>query len=118
MHHQTYRLLPVRATLFSYVSKVTRALHIHVPQIAHLLPKVLYIKRLRESHLCPIGLMQTDIYMSIVIHSFIHSDHFYSALSSPLPLRGAPDYSTDTVSEFRVEVHRQLQVQDLPKVLT
>src|SRR6218665_1626983 len=52
------------------------------------------------------------------IHSFIHSGHFYSAPSSPLPLRGAPDYSTDTVSEFHAEAHRQLQVKDLPKVPT
>ena len=51
-------------------------------------------------------------------HSFIHSGHFYSAPSSPLPLRGAPDYSTNTVSEFHAEAHRQLQVKDLPKVLT
>src|SRR6218665_2587896 len=48
------------------------------------------------------------------IHSFIHSGHFYSAPSSPLPLRGAPDHSTDTVSEFHAEAHRQLQVKDLP----
>src|SRR6218665_513110 len=34
------------------------------------------------------------------MHSFIHSSHFYSAPSSPLPLRGALEYSTDTVSEF------------------
>jgi len=27
-------------------------------------------------------------------HSFIHSGHFYSASSSPLLLRGVPDYST------------------------
>src|SRR6218665_3122404 len=47
---------------------------------------------------------------TIVIHSFIHSGHFYSAPSSPLLLRGAPDYSTDTVSEFHTEAHRQLQV--------
>src|SRR6218665_2633743 len=52
------------------------------------------------------------------IHSFIHSGHFYCAPSSPLPLRGAPDYSTDTVSEFHAEAHRQLQVKDLPKVPT
>src|SRR6218665_461746 len=51
-------------------------------------------------------------------HSFIHSGHFYSAPSSPLPLRGAPDYSTDTVSEFHAEAHRQLQVKNLPKVPT
>src|SRR6218665_2069816 len=54
----------------------------------------------------------------VVVHSFIHSGHFYSAPSSPLPLRGAPDYSTDTVSEFHAEAHRQLQVKDLPKVPT
>src|SRR6218665_4012289 len=41
----------------------------------------------------------------------------YSAPSSPLlHCRGAPDYSTDTVSEFHAEAHRQLQVKDLPKV--
>ena len=52
------------------------------------------------------------------IHSFIHSfGHFYSAPSNPLLLRGTPDYSTDTVSEFPAEAHRQLQVKDLPKVL-
>ena len=51
-------------------------------------------------------------------NSFIHSfGHFYSAPSSPLLLKGAPDYSTDTVSEFHAEAHRQLQVKDLLKVL-
>src|SRR6218665_975540 len=40
------------------------------------------------------------------IHSSIHSGHFYSAPASPLPLRGAPDYSTDTVSEFHAEAHK------------
>src|SRR6218665_3114275 len=49
-------------------------------------------------------------------YSFIHSGHFYSTPSSPLPLRGASDYSTDTVSEFHAEAHRQLQIKDLPKV--
>ena len=38
--------------------------------------------------------------------SFIHSGYFYSALSNPILLRGAPDYSTDTVSQFHAEVHR------------
>src|SRR6218665_1083500 len=56
--------------------------------------------------------------LSSFIHSFIHSGHFYSAPSSPLLLRGAPDYSTDTASEFHAEAHRQLQVKDLPKVPT
>ena len=49
-------------------------------------------------------------------HSFIHSGHFYSAPSSPLLLRGVPDYNTDTVSEFHAEAHRQLQVKNLPNV--
>src|SRR6218665_1842510 len=52
------------------------------------------------------------------IHTFIHSGHFYSAPSSPLLLRGAPDYGKATVSEFHAEAHRQLQVKDLPKVPT
>ena len=56
--------------------------------------------------------------MYVYIYIFIHSGHFYSAPSSSLPLRGAPDYSTDTVSEFHAEAHRQLQVKDLPKVPT
>ena len=50
--------------------------------------------------------------------SFIHSGYFYSAPSSPLLLRGAPDYSTHIVSKFHAEAHRQLQVKDLPKVPT
>ena len=44
----------------------------------------------------------------LMIGLFIHSGHFYSAPSSPLLLRGAPDYSADTVSEFHAEAHRQL----------
>jgi len=32
--------------------------------------------------------------------NFIHSGYFYSAFSSPLLLRGIPDYSIDTVSEL------------------
>ena len=31
---------------------------------------------------------------------FIHSGYFYGASSSPLLLRGDPDYSIDTVSEL------------------
>ena len=57
-------------------------------------------------------------FMHSKLNSFIHSGHFYSTPSSPLLLGDAPDYSTDTVSEFHTEVHRQLQVKDLPKVPT
>src|SRR5688572_16549990 len=41
----------------------------------------------------------------------------YSAHSRFL-LRGAPDYSADTESEFHAEAHEQLQVKDLPRVPT
>ena len=41
-------------------------------------------------------------------YSFIHSWYFYSASSSPLLLRGAPNYSADTVLEFHAEASRQL----------
>src|SRR6218665_2651023 len=54
----------------------------------------------------------------LTFHAPIHSGHFYSTSSSPLLLRGTPDYSTDTVSEFHTEAHRQLQIKDLPKVPT
>ena len=38
-----------------------------------------------------------------IVGSFIHSGNFYSTSSSPLLLRGAHDYSTDTVLEFHAE---------------
>jgi len=38
--------------------------------------------------------------MTVVIHSFTHLGYFYSASSSPLLLRGAPDYSIDAESEL------------------
>ena len=59
-----------------------------------------------------LGILLRVSYVNVIcsqvqfIHSFIHSGHFYSAPSSPLLLRGAPDYST--VSEFHAEAHRLL----------
>src|SRR6218665_1343116 len=53
-------------------------------------------------------LNQVTWWMQLTLDSFIHSGHFYSASVSPLLLRGAPDYSTDTVLEFNAEAHRQL----------
>jgi len=50
----------------------------------------------------------------LVIHSFIHSRYFYSASSSPLLLRGTPDYIIDTVSELTRR--RQMWMKDLSKV--
>src|SRR6218665_1716337 len=39
----------------------------------------------------------------------IHSGHFHSTSSRPALLRGAPNYSTDSVSEFHTEAHSQLK---------
>src|SRR6218665_214595 len=49
-----------------------------------------------------------------LIHSFIHSGDFYSTSSSPLLLRGSPDYSINT--GVNTKRYRQLRVKDLPKV--
>ena len=61
-------------------------------------------------HICIYARNACIIYASmyVCVYSFIHSGHFYSASSSPLLLRGAPDYSTNTVSEFHAAAHRQL----------
>src|SRR6218665_1210125 len=50
--------------------------------------------------------------------SFIHSDHFYSASSSPLNLRDAPDTAWILCRSFTLKRHRQFRVKDLPKVPT
>jgi len=44
--------------------------------------------------------LQKQNTMEKVVMSFIYSRYFYSVSSSPLLLRGAPNYSTDTVSEL------------------
>ena len=49
---------------------------------------------------------------------FIHSGYFYSASSSPLLLRGAPDTARILCRNFTPKRHRQLWVKDLPKVPT
>ena len=51
-----------------------------------------------------------------MVHSFIHSDYFYSASSSPLLLRGAPDTARILCRSFTPKRHRQLRAKNLPKV--
>src|SRR6218665_344087 len=46
----------------------------------------------------------------------IHSGYFYSAPSSPLLLRCAPDTTRILCRNFHAEAPRQLRVKDLPKV--
>src|SRR6218665_285044 len=50
--------------------------------------------------------------------SFIPSDHFYSASSSPLLLRSAPNTARTLCLSFTPIHHSQLRVKDLPKVPT
>src|SRR6218665_1768172 len=50
-------------------------------------------------------------------HSFVPS-YFYSASSSPLLLRVAPDSARILCWSFTPKRRRQLRVKDLPKVLT
>jgi|SRR6218665_1277819 len=50
-------------------------------------------------------------------HSFIHSGYFYSASSSPLLLRGAPDTAWILLGSFTPKHHRQLRVKDCPRPL-
>src|SRR6218665_1149914 len=50
---------------------------------------------------------------------FIHSGCFYSVSSSPLLIRGAPDTARIILCQsLTVKRHRQLQVEDFPKVPT
>ena len=58
------------------------------------------------------------IYAKNSMNSFIHSDHFYSASSSPLLLRGASDTAWILCRNFTLKHHRQLWVKDLSKVPT
>jgi len=52
-----------------------------------------------SSHIIYLHFLCT-LFICVAIYSFIHSGYFYSASSSPLLLKGAPDYSIDTVSEL------------------
>ena len=73
--------------------------------------QLLYALNLAEADAGFVGVLYLlALYQELIMKfiQFIHSGHFYSAPSSPLLLRGAPDYSTDTVSEFHAEAPRQL----------
>ena len=67
------------------------------------------------------ALQNTDMSCIVFLlapHSFIHSDYFYSASSSPLLLRGAPDTARTLCLSFTPKRHRQLRVKGLTKVPT
>src|SRR6218665_3800040 len=56
---------------------------------------------------------QTSFHNPLLHRQFIHSDHFYSASSSPLLPRGAPDTARILCREFVPKRHRQFLVKDL-----
>src|SRR6218665_1820489 len=56
--------------------------------------------------------------LSCDVVKFIYPGHFYSASSSPLLLRGAPDTARILCQSFTPKRHRQLREKDLPKVTT
>src|SRR6218665_410846 len=60
-----------------------------------------------------------DVFYSRVVlipHGSFIQANFYSASSSPLLLRGAPDTAGILCRSFTPKRHRQLRVKDLPKV--
>src|SRR6218665_1246211 len=63
---------------------------------------------------CIVVLLPFHIHVCMHIHLL----HFYRASSSPLLLRGAADTAWILCLSFMSKRHRQLQVKDLPKVLT
>src|SRR6218665_3532591 len=56
------------------------------------------------------------LYVRVCVLSFIHSGYFYSASSSPLLLRGAPDTAWILCWSFTPKRQMQLRVKELPKV--
>src|SRR5688572_21643203 len=63
----------------------------------------------------PLGLINRGGFLIRSLCMCVCMSTCYSAPSRFL-LRGAPDYSADTESEFHTEAHEQLRVKDLPRV--
>src|SRR6218665_56838 len=57
-------------------------------------------------------------FLKYITRSFIHTGYIYSTSSSPLLHRGAPDTARILCRSFTPKRHRQLRVNDLPKVPT
>ena len=95
-------MLPRRAAA-KLIARVPKSFHVSSFMV------IIFVYR-RKEHWTTVGVAAYEQQtLKNEIHSFIRSfGHFYSATSSPLLLRGAPDYSMDTVSEFQAEAHRQL----------
>ena len=75
---------------------------------------------------CPAGLAQcvtvcvlSNVCINVIVYVCMYVwMSTCSSTPSRFLLRGAPDYSADTESEFHAEAHEQLRVKDLPRVPT
>src|SRR6218665_143388 len=65
-----------------------------------------------------LGLMELFNGLNTEQTNFTHPGYLYSASSSPLLLRGAPDTARILCRSFTPKRHRQLRVKGLPKVST
>src|SRR6218665_880164 len=76
---------------------LTQSCHTHSEEAPYSLRGgAILTQRLHTHSEAPYSLGCTPCSIPVITSSsFIHSGHFYSAPSSPLLLRGAPDYSTD-----------------------
>src|SRR6218665_1581702 len=104
--------LPYRSTISVSARIRTQIVHLHLARcILTSGPPILFVCKTNYAHYSPTGGESTKSEHSFIhsfirsfihsfIHSIIHSGYFYSASSSPLLLRGAPDYCIDTVSEL------------------
>src|SRR6218665_971909 len=87
-----------------------------LPNIFLLIEIRLTLVSLTTTPLLPPDLDQ--YYNAALIHSFIHSGHFYSAAPNRLLLRSATDTARILCRSFTPKRHRQLRVKNLPKVPT
>src|SRR6218665_330070 len=92
----------------------------------HFIPKSLFFKILITLHVIHVGRrfkgrdseeLAGSTLATTENSRFIHSGHFYSASSSPLLLRRAPDTARILCRSFTPKRHRQLRVKDLPMSL-
>ena len=72
----------------------------------------------RCSPLYEAQLVHDAISKNMMLYSVIHSGHFYSAASSLLLLKSAPDTARILCRSFTEKRQRQLRVKNLPKVPT
>jgi len=120
----TSRLVPGTAGL-SPATLICRGLIIEVADTSYIWLLLKNRERVRWFYFCTVHFNILIIILDAwsprrlkKLNSKIHSDHFYSASSSPLLLRGAPDTARIRYCSLTPKRLRQLRVKDSPKVRT